>query len=81
LILCVSFRCPQSMPLLRIIRLAKPAGKYIIGTMKITEEMKKEIRRQLASAGGRARAKRYDKKTLSKWAKKGGRPRTRKVKP
>jgi hypothetical protein len=43
--------------------------------MKITEEMKQEIRRELASKGGRARAKKYNKKTLSKWAKKGGRPR------
>jgi general stress protein YciG len=43
--------------------------------MKITEEMKQEIRRQLASKGGKARAKKYDKKTLSKWGAKGGRPR------
>jgi hypothetical protein len=43
--------------------------------MKITEEIKKEIRRQLASSGGKARARKYDAKTLSKWAKKGGRPR------
>lgn len=29
-----------------------------------------------ASLGGKARAKKYDKATLSKWAKKGGRPRS-----
>lgn len=35
------------------------------------------IREYLASIGrkgGKARAAKYDKKTLSKWAKKGGRP-------
>jgi hypothetical protein len=30
--------------------------------------------RQVASLGGRARAEKYDKKTLSKWARLGGRP-------
>jgi general stress protein YciG len=37
----------------------------------------KMIREYLASIGrkgGKARAAKYDKKTLSKWAKKGGRP-------
>jgi hypothetical protein len=29
---------------------------------------------KIASKGGKARAKKYDKATLSKWAKKGGRP-------
>jgi hypothetical protein len=35
------------------------------------------VRKFLAKAGrkgGKARASKYDKKTLSKWAKKGGRP-------
>lgn len=35
----------------------------------------KEFYRQVASAGGKARAKKYPHETLSKWAKKGGRPR------
>lgn len=43
--------------------------------MKISEEVMREARRKLASKGGQARAKKYSKKTLSKWAKKGGRPR------
>lgn len=43
--------------------------------MKVPDEILSEARRRLASAGGKARAKKYDKKTLSKWAKKGGRPR------
>jgi hypothetical protein len=47
--------------------------------MKITTEMREQIRREMASKGGKARAKKYDKKTLSKWAKKGGRPRTKKA--
>jgi general stress protein YciG len=30
---------------------------------------------EIARMGGKARAKKYDKKTLSKWGKKGGRPK------
>jgi general stress protein YciG len=30
---------------------------------------------EIARKGGKARAKKYDKKTLSKWGKKGGRPK------
>jgi len=43
--------------------------------MKITEEILREARKKLASKGGKARAKKYSKRILSKWAKKGGRPR------
>jgi hypothetical protein len=42
---------------------------------KISREVRREVLRQLARRGGKARAAKYDKKTLSKWAKKGGRPR------
>jgi general stress protein YciG len=35
----------------------------------------REYLTQIARKGGKARAKKYDKKTLSKWAKKGGRPK------
>lgn len=35
----------------------------------------REFLARAGSKGGKARAKRYDKATLSKWAKKGGRPR------
>ena len=35
----------------------------------------KEFYRQVASAGGKARAEKYPHETLSRWAKKGGRPR------
>jgi hypothetical protein len=38
----------------------------------------REYLRKLARKGGTARAAKYDKKTLSKWAKKGGRPRNKK---
>jgi len=41
------------------------------------KEADKMIREYLASIGrkgGKARAARYDKMTLSKWARKGGRP-------
>jgi hypothetical protein len=43
--------------------------------IKITAEMKRAIRSQLASSGGKARAAKYSSKQLSEWAKKGGRPR------
>jgi general stress protein YciG len=43
----------------------------------MTKENDKMIREYLAiigRKGGKARASKYDKATLSKWAKKGGRP-------
>jgi general stress protein YciG len=43
--------------------------------VKISEKLKQQVRSELARSGGKARAAKYDKKTLSKWAKKGGRPR------
>jgi hypothetical protein len=43
--------------------------------VKISKEIMQQARRELARKGGLARAKKYDKKILSKWAKKGGRPR------
>jgi hypothetical protein len=44
---------------------------------KVSAEVLKLARKQLASKGGKARAKKYDSGTLSKWAKLGGRPRKR----
>lgn len=35
----------------------------------------RDYAKQLASMGGKARAKKYDPETLSKWASLGGRPR------
>jgi hypothetical protein len=35
----------------------------------------REYLKKLGSKGGKARAAKHDKKTLSKWAKLGGRPR------
>jgi hypothetical protein len=43
--------------------------------IKITAEMRKLIRKELARSGGKARADKYDHATLSEWAKRGGRPR------
>ncbi len=41
--------------------------------------MKKErTHKEIASLGGKARAKKYSKKQLSEWAKKGGRPKVKK---
>ena len=43
----------------------------------MTKDMDKMIRKYLAEIGrkgGKARAAKYDKTTLSKWAKLGGRP-------
>jgi len=39
------------------------------------EKLLKEHMRGLARKGGKARAKKYDAKTLRKWGKLGGRPR------
>jgi hypothetical protein len=43
--------------------------------IKITAEIKKLLRKEFASAGGKARAKKFSAEQLSEWAKKGGRPR------
>ena len=43
--------------------------------IKISAEITKLIRKQFASSGGKARAKKYSHKQLSDWAKRGGRPR------
>jgi len=40
---------------------------------KITPAVQDYIQ-EVASLGGKARAAKYDKATLSKWGKKGGRP-------
>jgi len=38
------------------------------------DEIIREFLKRAGSKGGKARAAKYDKATLSKWAKKGGRP-------
>ncbi len=38
------------------------------------DSMIREYLARIGRRGGKARAAKYDKKTLSKWAKKGGRP-------
>ena len=43
-------------------------------TKKIEDSVKQYLKK-IASKGGEARAAKYDKATLSKWAKRGGRPR------
>jgi hypothetical protein len=48
--------------------------------MKDVPQSVREYLRQIASKGGRARAMKFDKATLSKWAKKGGRPKKAKRK-
>ena len=42
---------------------------------KFMEKKLKQYLASIGSAGGKKRAALYDKKTLSKWAKKGGRPK------
>jgi len=44
---------------------------------EVLKQAKIQIFRELGKIGGKARAAKYDKKTLSRWAKKGGRPRKR----
>jgi general stress protein YciG len=41
---------------------------------KVELDLIREYLRKIARKGGKARAAKYDKATLSKWAKKGGRP-------
>jgi general stress protein YciG len=41
---------------------------------KGNDKMIREYLASIGSKGGRARAAKHDKKTLSKWAKLGGRP-------
>jgi general stress protein YciG len=41
---------------------------------KDTDKVIREFLAQIGRKGGKARAKKYDKTALSKWAKKGGRP-------
>ncbi len=41
---------------------------------KKAEKMIREYLARIGSKGGKARAAKYDEATLSKWAKKGGRP-------
>jgi hypothetical protein len=63
--------------LLKEYRLKNLQASIIIPGMaiKITAEIKKLLRKQFASSGGTARAKKYSSEQLSEWAKKGGRPR------
>jgi general stress protein YciG len=42
---------------------------------KRTEKIIREFLARAGRKGGKARAKKHDKVTLSKWAKKGGRPK------
>jgi hypothetical protein len=42
--------------------------------MKDINDAVKKYLAEMASKGGKARAAKYDKKTLSQWAKKGDRP-------
>jgi hypothetical protein len=47
-------------------------GGYVMKSGRDT--MIREYLASIGRKGGKARAKKYDKKTLRKWAKKGGRP-------
>lgn len=48
--------------------------------MKKENRVVKEYLSRIASKGGNARAKKYDKATLAEWGKKGGRPPKKKEK-
>lgn len=45
---------------------------------KTTDKLIRQYLSKVASKGGKARAAKYDKRTLSKWGKLGGRPRVKK---
>ncbi len=62
---------------LLILALDNLPGKYYLSRQVMEREADKVIREYLAKVGrkgGKARAAKYDKATLSRWAKKGGRP-------
>ena len=42
--------------------------------MSEKDDVVKQYLSKIASTGGKARAKKYDKETLSEWGRKGGRP-------
>lgn len=48
---------------------------YLIDMAQKKDDLLKQAASLLGKKGGRARAAKYDKKTLTKWAKRGGRPR------
>jgi len=48
---------------------------------KDTEKLIREYLAKIGRKGGNARARKYDKAMLSKWAKKGGRPTKSKQPP
>lgn len=55
----------------------KPSGQVYLSGQVMGDNQKdflREYLRKLGRKGGKARAAKYDKKTLSKWAKLGGRP-------
>jgi general stress protein YciG len=43
--------------------------------IKDRDKLVRDYLAEIGRRGGKARAKKYDKATLSKWAKKGGRPK------
>jgi general stress protein YciG len=47
---------------------------------KDKDNLIREYLAEIGRKGGKARAKKHDKATLSKWAKKGGRPPKREAK-
>ena len=56
-------------------------SKFYDLAMKKSKTMPAAVRKffhEITSKGGKARAKKYDAKTLSKWGAKGGRPRKKK---
>jgi hypothetical protein len=60
-----------------ILRLTNLQGKLYLGSMDKKAKRSPAVDayiRQVASLGGKARAAKYGKATLSKWAKLGGRP-------
>jgi hypothetical protein len=61
-----------------ILALDKRDDKRILAAKFMPQNKDKIIReflRRAGSKGGKARAAKYDKATLSKWARKGGRPK------
>ena len=66
----ISCRSDALLPHLIRIPFDKLSVKYYVVSMKLWKAAS-----AMGKKGGKARAAKYDHKTLSEWAKKGGRPR------
>lgn len=66
-------RAPSHSPRIALDNLQGKFHHLAMSKLKATPQVRRFLQK-LASEGGKARAAKYDKATLRKWAKLGGRP-------